>query len=109
MAFIISGCGNTKTKDSDADFPGRETIAAGSYHSAALKKDGTVVTTKGPDNKNLNAGQCDVSDWKDIVSLACSARQTIGLKKDGTVVAAGYNGDGQTDVDDWTGIDVPKH
>ena len=30
--------------------------------------------------------------------------QTVGLKADGTVIAVGYNGSGQTDVGSWTNI-----
>ena len=32
----------------------------------------------------------------------------VGLKSDGTVVAAGDNEDGQCDVSDWTNIKLPN-
>ena len=32
-------------------------------------------------------GQCEVSDWKDIVAVSAGEYYTVGLKKDGTVVA----------------------
>jgi hypothetical protein len=52
-----------------------------------LKSDGTVVAT----GKNEN-GQCDISEWKDIVSISVDIQTTYGLKKDGTVIATGdYN------------------
>jgi alpha-tubulin suppressor-like RCC1 family protein len=64
-----------------------------------LKKDGTVVATG--DNKY---GQCDVSDWKNIIAISAGDLHTVGLKKDGTVVAAGDNEHGQCDVSDWMNI-----
>mgnify|MGYP003442152156 CR=1 FL=1 len=33
--------------------------------------------------------QCNVSDWKDIVSVSAGTNHTVGLKSDGTVVAVG--------------------
>ena len=112
----------------------RETLAAGSSHTVALKADGTVVA-----NNKYKYLQCDVSDWKDIVAISIAAHavglkvggtvvatvsnakgdvsdwtdivaisagysHTVGLKADGTVVATGKNGDGQCDVSNWTGI-----
>ena len=58
----------------------------GGYHRfiAGLKSDGTVVAT------GYNEyGQCDVSEWQNVVSISVGAGYTIGLKADGTVVAAG--------------------
>lgn len=34
-------------------------------------------------------GQCDVSDWYDIVAVAAGCAHTIGLKSDGTVITVG--------------------
>ena len=39
---------------------------------------------------------------RDMVSAG--GNHTVGLKSDGTVVAVGYNDDGQCDVEDWTDI-----
>ncbi len=78
---------------------GRETLAAGRAHTAALKADGTVVAVG--DDKD---GRCDVSDWTDIVAISAGAYYTVGLKADGTVLAVGDNTYGQCDVTDWTGI-----
>ena len=74
-------------------------IAAGDDHTVGLKADGTVVAAGS--NK---FGQCDVSDWTDIVSIAAGDVHTVGLKADGTVVAAGWNDDGQCNVSGWTDI-----
>ena len=46
-------------------------------------------------------GQCNVSDWRDIVAVAAGNFFTVGLRSDGTVVAAGDNKYGGCDVSDW--------
>jgi len=43
-----------------------------------------------------------------LIPIYASDRHTVGLKKDGTVVATGDNEDGQTNVSDWTDIGVPS-
>ena len=50
------------------------------------------------------AGRCNVSDWKDIVAISAGGYHTVGLKKDGTVVAVGDNSERQCDVSDWKDI-----
>ena len=77
----------------------RQTISTGYYFTVAVKNDGTVVAVG--DNEH---GQCDISDWTDIVAIACGYDHTIGLKSDGTVVAVGDNEYGQCNVSDWTDI-----
>ena len=77
----------------------RKTIAVGGNHTVGLKADGTVMAT------GYNEyGQCDVSDWTDIIALSAGIFHTVGLKADGTVVAAGDNEYGQCDVSDWTDV-----
>lgn len=70
-------------------------------HTVGLKSDGTVVATG-----NNNYGQCDVSDWTDIVAIAAGSLCTIGLRSDGTVVAVGWRwgSDGVCDASDWKDI-----
>jgi alpha-tubulin suppressor-like RCC1 family protein len=86
----------------------KNTIAAGRRHSVGLKSDGTVTAVG--DN---NYGQCNVSDWCDIVAVAASNvhmatntgnAHTIGLKSCGTVVAVGWNKHDQCGVNDWCDI-----
>ena len=77
-------------------------MSAGSTHTVGLKSDGTVVAVG-----NNDYGQCNVSDWTDIVALSAGSKYTIGLKSDGTVVAAGNNDSGQCDVSGWTDIKLP--
>ena len=81
------------------------TLAAGYNYTVGLKADGTVVATKYSGDEYC--GQCDVSDWTDIVAVSAGDDHTVGLKADGTVVATKYSGDyyfGQCDVSDWTDI-----
>ena len=79
----------------------RETLAAGLYHTVALKADGTVTAVG-----NNKYGQREVFtwDWRDTVAISAGGYHTIGLKADGTVIATGENDDGQCDVFDWTDI-----
>jgi len=62
-------------------------IAAGAYHTAGLKTDGTVVAVG-----NNEYDQCNVADWRDIVAVAAGEEHTVGLKADGSVVAVGISG-----------------
>ncbi len=78
------------------------TISAGGYHTACLRSDGTVIAVG--DNEN---GQCNVSDWTDIVAVSAGYYHTIGLKSDGTVVAVGDNEFVQCDLYNWIDIRVP--
>ena len=52
----------------------------GRGHIVALKDDGTVVAIG--DNQY---SQCEVSDWKNIVSISAGAYHTVGLTSDGYV------------------------
>jgi hypothetical protein len=74
-------------------------VAAGSYHTVGVKKDGGVVAV----GSDLY-GQCGVSNWTDIIQVAAGGYHTVGLKADGTVVAVGDSLYGQCDVGDWRGI-----
>ena len=61
-----------------------------------ITANGTVVAQ----GKNEN-GECNVSDWKNIVSVKAGAGFTVGIKSNGSVVATGLNADGQCDVSNW--------
>lgn len=65
-------------------------------HIVGLKSDGTVVAT----GDNFG-GQCNVSDWADIVAVAADYGCTVGLKSDGTVIETGSHG---SRMYDWTDI-----
>lgn len=70
-----------------------------SSHMIGLRSDGTVLA--GGKNKY---GECNVSSWKNIVSVSCGRQHSVGLRSDGTVVAVGNNDDGQCNVSSWRNI-----
>ena len=61
-------------------------ISCGGLHMVGLTKNGTVVAAG--DNKY---GQCDVSDWKDVVSIYTTLSDTVAIKKDGTIIKNHYD------------------
>jgi len=74
-------------------------ISAGDDHTVGLRADGTVVAAG--DN---NYGQCNVGNWKDIVSVAGGEDHSVGLTSTGTAVAVGRNNYGQCNVSNLDGI-----
>ncbi|MDI6877536.1 MAG: hypothetical protein QMC96_12290, partial [Methanomicrobiales archaeon] len=68
-------------------------IASGSYHTLALRSNGTVVAWGQNDD-----GQCDVPDGLIAVQVAAGAYHSLALREDGTVLAWGQNYDAQCDV-----------
>ena len=59
-------------------------ILRGPDHTVILRPDGTVKAVG--NNKN---GQCNVQDWKNIVSIATNQFYTVGVCENGTVQLAG--------------------
>ena len=55
--------------------------AKGAGHIVGLRPDHTVVAVG--DNEY---GQCNITDWKDIVAISAGDYHTVGLKEDGSVV-----------------------
>ncbi|MBR5479707.1 MAG: TIR domain-containing protein [Clostridia bacterium] len=82
----------------------QNSIAVGCYHTVGLKSDGTVIATEYIGDKKSYYGQCEVSDFSDIVAVATGSCHTVGLKSDGTVVAVGNNENGQCNVSSWRDI-----
>lgn len=65
-----------------------------------LKKDGSVVCVS-----DFNKyGECNVDYWNDIISVASDGSCTVGVRRNGTVVAIGNNEHGQCNVNYWTNI-----
>lgn len=86
--------------DIDEEIKGENIIAVeagGDEYAAALKYDGTVIV-QGYYN------EIDVSLWHDIVAVSAAFSHVVGLKLDGTVVAAGDNTYCQCHVDHWRDI-----
>ena len=74
-------------------------ISCGNRFTIAKKSDGKVVAT------GLNSnGQCEVSDWEDIVAVSASYNHTVGLKSDGTAIATGSGYGGKCDISSWKDI-----
>ena len=71
----------------------------GYYHVVGLRIEGTVVAFGANEY-----GECNVSDWTNIVNVCIGYHHTVGLKDDGTVVATGDNEYGQCNVSDWNDI-----
>jgi hypothetical protein len=65
-------------------------IAAGAFHSLALKTDGSVVGW----GRN-NRGQATAPGGNDFVAIAAGAVHSLALKTDGSVVGWGRNNKGQ--------------
>ncbi|MBR3335126.1 MAG: hypothetical protein IKG23_12625, partial [Clostridia bacterium] len=66
------------------------------YYTAGLKKDGTVLVAgkcyTDPQEIKLDAKRKkQVEGWTDIIAISAAQRGPMGLKSDGTVVAAGYD------------------
>jgi len=63
---------------------GKDTISADANHTAAIKKDGTVIVV----GESPYYGADDVVSWTDIVAVSSDDNHIVGLKKNGTVIAA---------------------
>lgn len=87
-------------------------VAGGHVHTVGLRSDGTVVAVGWNDD-----GQCNVGRWTDIIAISAGGTpygttsriteylgHTVGLRFDGTVVAAGNNRYKQCNVGSWTDI-----
>lgn len=76
-------------------------LAAAQDAVVGLKSDGTVVT---------NEWSVDLSDWTDVIQIDYNGevwtedRHLLGLRSDGTVLAAGSNLFGECGVEDWEDI-----
>jgi hypothetical protein len=68
---------------------GVRAVAAGLFHSLALKRDGTVVAWG---CTGANFGQCSVPGGLSGVTAISGSYQSLALKRDGTVVAWGCSG-----------------
>jgi len=75
-------------------------IAVGRTHVVGVRQDRTAIAV-GYDCKD---GECEVTQWENIVSVAAGAWHTVGLRADGTVIAVGSNKKGQCNVSAWTNI-----
>lgn len=87
-------------------------IATGWRHTVGLDTSGNVFITGYGSSFQLNQIQKDKDSWSDIIAIAAGGGSngapggghTVGLRKDGKVVAVGDNDYNQCDVEDWTDI-----
>ncbi len=77
------------------------TVPNTTVDNAAVDKTNIVAVGKDSD---LITDITDNIEWEDVKEIAVDKSHTVGLKKDGTVVAVGSNGAGQCDVENWTDI-----
>ena len=74
-------------------------LAAGIYHSLAVRRDGSVVAW-GDDS----AGQCDVpAGLSNVVAVAGGDAHSLALRSDGSLVAWGSDANGQCSFPTWLG------
>ena len=66
---------------------------------ADMKADGTLAAAG-----NNDYGQCDVESWRNIVSIACSSYQTVGVDAEGVVHTAGSKSAALEAVDGLSGV-----
>ena len=71
-------------------------MSFGERHSVGLQRDGTVVAA----GQNTY-GQCNVSEWRDVIAVSAGSEHTIGLRADGTVLCAGTK---HSEIEKWTNI-----
>lgn len=71
--------------------------------TAGLKSDGTVVVSNHGTDQN-GANYRDAFEWSDIIAISKGYESLLGLKRDGTVVAAGKLRSGQENIAEWTDI-----
>ncbi len=74
-------------------------ISAGRIHTVGLRTEGTVIAAG-----SNTFGQCNVSEWRDVIAVSAGGQYTVGLKSNGTVIAVGNNEYGQCDVSEWRDI-----
>ena len=108
----VIALGNNEYGQCDiADWHSIASIAVSRYVTFGLTEDGKVITTGKFYYERNNYGiifdidvKHDCENWSDIIHVSCSYDHVVGLKKDGTVVAAGYNQFGQCDVSSWKNV-----
>lgn len=76
-------------------------VSVGNLNLVALKSDKKVVCIRSNSN---DFGQCNVSNWSNIIKVASGNAHSLGLKADGSVVCAGSNASGQCNVSGWSNI-----
>ncbi len=89
-------------------------IAGGSYHSLALKDDGTVWVSGdnyygafGNGNNNSSNVHVQTNTLTDVIAIAGGGGHSLALSSDGTGWAWGYGGDGQLGNGGYSPANIP--
>ena len=100
---------NTKIKESCIAFTKKNKryfvpadAAAGTETFFVISQEGDVLQF-GQNEDISEYGEIKADNWKDITDIV-AVSHAVGLKKDGTVVASGYNKYGQCEVSKWSNI-----
>ena len=81
-------------------FVNKIALSAGVNHTVALMGDGSVIAT----GRNF-FGECDVSDWTNVVSVLAGPHYTAALCKDGKVLITDYKENEQFKaVENWPAV-----
>ncbi|MEG0664657.1 MAG: hypothetical protein RR483_06130, partial [Clostridia bacterium] len=78
-------------------------ITTSDNYFAVLYEDGTVSTTVS-DNSGYSKELEETSQWVDIKKISTGENHIVGIKKDGSVVAAGINNYGQKDIGSYSNV-----
>jgi hypothetical protein len=80
-------------------------LAVGASATVPMSDDLSIINHLAVDSSSLaSAMALNAPQGKVTPMVAAGSGHTVGLKSDGTVVAAGDNSNGQCDVGGWTGI-----
>lgn len=78
----------------------RSKISAGGTHTLAISEG--VVLSAGSNG----AGQCNTSDFSDIIDISAGLQHTVVLDSNGKVSATGSNASGQCNVEEWADFTI---
>lgn len=78
----------------------RDSFAGGNRVTTALSRDGTVLQTTDERWVDLQ----ETTNWQNIISISAGSEHVLGVKTDGTVLACGWNTEGQCNVTNWEDI-----
>ena len=101
----VKALGNNEAQQCEvSDWTDIVKIKCGPLRTVGLRKDGTVLSTKGDVFTGGRIPGEGIEKFNDVIDIACGTFHTVGLRRDGTVVACGFNDEGQCNVQDWKNV-----
>ena len=101
----VEACGNNEAKQCEVDgWTDIVKVKCGPMRTVGLKKDGTVLSTKGDVFTGGRIPGEGIEKFNNVIDIACGLFHTVGLRNDGTVVACGFNDEGQCNVEGWSNV-----